>query len=808
MARAVSAQVVTGTVVLPDSVTPVSGVIVIATDAGGTTLARGLTNGKGAFTVRLPAAATIDIKLLRIGYRPSKGPTVTVAAGAVQTVRIVFSAAAVSLVAVNVRERETCRVQADSGLMVASLWEEARKAMLTSQLTSEEAPLFAEWIEYDRTLDSASRMIRFQRVRTTKTATTHAFRSVPANILQTSGYVVDDGGTTSYYAPDAEVLLSDGFVTAHCFHIVAPPANDPHVIGVAFTPTRERSGMHEIDGTLWINRTTAELRDLQFRYTNLPDAATAGKPGGSVEFRRLADGNWLVRRWSLRMPELVSKPASTNLKLYVSGNRLALNAVQVRGGEVIRATRRDTLVYQDTGASIAVQVVAQNALVPVVEARLELDGTDYTSFADETGKIVLSPILAGRYIARVHTALMDSLGMPPLTKEVETRMDARVDSLTLPSPRDLVARVCPADSVRDGEGMLHGWLKDERARAISNAVVTVNWKESFSKMKDGAGATHLGFSAKTLGGRTDGGGYWRVCGVPQEVPLSVGVVSDSGSDIRTVRLVEVPFAQVDLVLHHMVVARTDVDLSYGNGVAHPKGLLELSVVNDKGDALRDVTLEIRPTTGVPVIVLTGPTGRALAPEIAPGVVSVRARHLGYMEGFVSATVKAGRNTVPIIMSAASTPLLDTVRVVGDKIVRGRLGEFEERRLDKSATASFTRADILERNPSEASQMIETLPSVRVWSGFGGERPGDMATYAISPRSGMAFGTANCYMMVAVDGVVKKPSPGQPAFDLRQLPRPDEIHGIEVFAGPASIPLQYGGEGDGSTWCGLIAVWTR
>ena len=63
------------------------------------------------------------------------------------------------------------------------------------------------------------------------------------------------------------------------------------------------------------------------------------------------------------------------------------------------------------------------------------------------------------------------------------------------------------------------------------------------------------------------------------------------------------------------------------------------------------------------------------------------------------------------------------------------------------------------------------------------------------------------MLVAVDGIVLNRTPGQKAFDLRLLPPVDEIYGIEVFAGAASIPLEYGGEGDGK-WCGLIAIWTR
>ncbi|MDB4917057.1 MAG: hypothetical protein JWM95_4701 [Gemmatimonadetes bacterium] len=801
LARVASGQVVSGTVMLSDSTTPVVGVIVVAMDAQGATLARGLTTTKGYFSLRLPTPATIDLKVLRIGYKPLKGPSLTLGAGQVQKVQIIYAADPVSLAGINVRERETCRVQHDSGLMVAGLWEEARKAMLTSQLTSDDTPLFAEWVEYDRTLDSASKYVRQQHVRTTRNATTHAFRSVPANVLQARGYVVEDDGETAYYAPDAEVLLSDGFVNAHCFRLVAPPKDaDQNRVGIAFTPTRERSSMKEIEGTLWIDRPTAELRNLEFRYTNLPDVALPAKPGGSVEFQRTKDGNWLVSQWSLRMPQLVAQSLmkdNSSMRLYRSGTRAVLHAVQVSGGEVVRATRRDSLIYERAGAGISIKVLSQNPLVPVVEARVELEGTDYTSVADASGLITLSPVLAGRYMARVHTALMDSIGMPPVTKLVEAHMNAHVDSLTLPAAKDVLARACPADSVRNGEGMLHGWVKTESARAIGHATVTISWKSNFDVVNMG-GSNHLTYSGKTLGALTDDAGYWRLCGIPQSIPISVGVVSDSGSDIREARLEGEPFAQVDLVLHRGTSAATPA----------ARALVELAITSSKGEPLQDATLEVLPVGGTPVIVVTGPSGRALAPDVAPGMITVRARHLGFMEGFVSATVREGRNTVPIIMSTVSTPLLDTMRVIGDRVVTGRLGEFEQRRLDKSATASFTREDILKRNPVEAFQMISNLPSVRVWSGFGGARPGDPAAYAISPRSGMVFGTANCYMMVAVDGVVQQPTPGQPAFDLRQLPRPEDIHGIEVFAGPASIPLKYGGEGDGSKWCGLIAVWTR
>ena len=272
-AHAVVAQVVLGRVVTPDS-TPVSGAIVTATDVRGATIGRALTTQRGEFVLRLTAAGEIRLGVLRIGYRPTAGPTVTVAEHGTEHARIVFTSRAVVLAAAGVREKETCRVSSDTGLIVARVWEEARKAMLTTQLSVDGAPLFAEWIEYDRTFDAASRVVREQRVQTSRNATTHAFRSAPAEVLRDQGFVVVDGNETTYYAPDADALLSDAFVAGHCFRLATtPPDGDVTLIGVAFAPTRERRDLREIEGTMWVDRTTSELRTLEFRYLNLPDAA-------------------------------------------------------------------------------------------------------------------------------------------------------------------------------------------------------------------------------------------------------------------------------------------------------------------------------------------------------------------------------------------------------------------------------------------------------------------------------------------------------------------------------------------------------
>lgn len=794
-AQASSAQTVSGSVVMPDTITPVPGAIVMAVDAQGATVGRSLTNTRGTFVLRLSSPGTVDLRVLRIGYNPLKGPSLAVAAGATQQVRIIYTASLVTLAAVNVQEGETCRVQRDSGLLVATLWEEARKAMLTSRLASDEPPLFAEWIEYVRTLDSASRVVRAQRIRTSRNPTTHVFQSVPGGILRTAGYVVEDSSTTTYYAPDAQVLLSEDFVETHCFHLVAPPrTEDQRRIGIAFTPTPDRRRMKEIEGTLWVDRTTTELRTLEFRYLNLDKVTAPAKPGGNVDFMKLSDGNWLVSRWQLRMPQLYDAPAENlfdNRRLYLAHD-LVLRAVQHSGGEVVRAIRHDSVVYEGAGARIDVQVLARDSSTSVAGAILDLDGTDYTAVADASGRIHLSPLLPGRYMARLHSPSMDAMGVPGAMREIEARMDPRVDSLMLPNPANVLASACPADSGRSAQGMLHGWVKGASTTPIGHASITVNWRDDYT-LTQGA-VSQISYGAKTLGTVTNDAGYWRICGIPPTAPVSVRVVSDSGSDLREAHLNGRAFLELNLVPRHPVATT-------GPAGTQTRALVEVGIADNKGAPLAEATLEVLPLGGTPLILVTGPSGKVTAPDIAPGMVSVRARRLGYMEGFVTVSVSPGRNTIPIIMSNVSAPAMDTIRVVGDRIVKGRNSGFEERKLRRQANAVFSREDILKRNPVSLWEMLQGVQSVRV-DDFSGAR------YAYSTRSNyMDEKGSPCFLRVAVDGLVQLAGLDHVGFDLNQLPPPSEIHGIEVFAGAATLPIEFAGIGDGKG-CGLIAIWTK
>lgn len=811
LATSLAAQAVRGVVVLSDGNTRAAGVIVVAAGDSGQP-ARALTNTRGEFTIALPHAGTFQLKALRIGFRPTDGPKITVANSETVRAQIQLTDVAVSLIAVRVQGDDVCRTRPDSGALVTRAWEEARKAIMSAGLSATDAPLVAEWIEYNRTLEATGRVVRALRVRTTHSATTHAFKSLPADALVEKGYVIVEGDDISYHAPDGDVLVSDSFAGSHCFQVVLPPGRGADsLIGVAFRPARDQRDIRDIEGTFWLDRRSAELKWMDFKYTNMPSAAEKASPGGRVEFLRLGGGGWLIGNWNIRMPEfgraLASASASAGRMTVVRApNTTVLRTIQVTGGQVTKVSRGDSVVYQAVGAELDVQVISLDESVSATGTMLELLGTDYVAKAGTDGRVRISPVLEGRYEVRIHSSIMDTLGLPPITREIEIGNRASVDTVRLPPPLEMARAAC-GGVLGDRTGLIRGTVRDSTGEPIPNAAVLVSWLGSM-KIIGGGTADRVGWSEQNVAVLSDAYGRWRSCGVPRGVPFTVTVKTDAGTDARRSRLADdQAMATADLVAHK-VATTTDIVLPKEN-----RALVEFWASNSDGTVMPDVTLDLELPGGVKRTINTGPNGHALLGDVAPGQVTVRARKVGFLPGKLLATVGVGRNTVPITMSPTGLPTLATVRIVGDqRKTYDRFDEFETRHLNSAATRSITRAEIEKRNPVDAWQMLTNVPSVKI-----AQLGGVIIARSMRVENAGLLSDAPCYMKVMVDGVLmaETESVGKDTdktikttfANLANLPPPDQIRGIEVFAGPASIPVQYGGTGNGK-WCGLIAVWTR
>jgi hypothetical protein len=74
-------------------------------------------------------------------------------------------------------------------------------------------------------------------------------------------------GSSVYFAPDLETLLSPVFLEDHCFRLTT--GKDANLVGIAFEPTPNRKRLPEIRGTMWLDRATSGLQRLEFRYVNV-----------------------------------------------------------------------------------------------------------------------------------------------------------------------------------------------------------------------------------------------------------------------------------------------------------------------------------------------------------------------------------------------------------------------------------------------------------------------------------------------------------------------------------------------------------
>lgn len=337
-----SAQTLTGAVLLPDGATPARAVVVVATDARGAAIAQALTDDRGAFRVALPGPGTYGVRALRIGFRPTVVAARAVGAGETVAVRVVLDGANVALPAVAVRGRSSCGLRRDADPTVLALWEQARTA-LTASLLSGQAGLDARWVQFERQLDRSGTRVLDERWSERSGVTLRPFVSEPIERLVRDGYVIETLEGAIYRAPDERALLSDLFVETHCFHTQPPPADRPTWVGIGFRPTRERAGRPDIEGTVWLDRATAELQRLDFTYVGRSGDAATAPAGGTVAFARLDGGLWVIPSWEIRMPLVRRQRYTDPLRGLVI--RPEAYGIAVSGGEIVSLRRGGATLF-------------------------------------------------------------------------------------------------------------------------------------------------------------------------------------------------------------------------------------------------------------------------------------------------------------------------------------------------------------------------------------------------------------------------------------------------------------------------------
>jgi hypothetical protein len=422
-AAPLSAQAVRGTLVDQESGNPVPGALMVLLDHTGAERASTLTDAGGAFLLRASAPGTVRIRAERIGYASTISEPLEIRAGETRDYRMAAPVEVVALSGVSVTGARRCVLRPEEGLEVTRVWNEARKALNATALADDQRLLRYDVVLYERELDPRRLSIKAETRRTRSEFATHPFASrlTPEELSQ-GGYVQPIAGDTFYLAPDAPVLLSDVFLNDHCFRIQPGREEQKGLVGLAFEPVGDRK-VPGIKGVLWVDENTAELRSLNYEYTDLRLLTRPDQIGGLIEFQRLPSGLWIVSRWRIRMPMVqIRKQEPVRLSGGIpSSYQESLVGIKETGGVVVEARdRRDSFFHADQAVLTGV-VWDSTRAKPLQGATIYLSGTQHSTATNERGRYVLEGLPEGEYVVSYMHPRLDSLSVIPETRPVELR---------------------------------------------------------------------------------------------------------------------------------------------------------------------------------------------------------------------------------------------------------------------------------------------------------------------------------------------------------------------------------------------------
>lgn len=525
LSQSAHAQLVRGRLVDAGGGNGIGGAMVSLIDQSGREIEQVLTRSpNGLFQLRAPYPGQYSVRADRIGYASTLSESFGLAAMDTMTIELVAGIEPVSLRGIEAEADRRCRVRPQEGLAVARAWGEARKALEAASWTRERGLYRYEMLRIQRRLDERGRRVEREDRSYTEVSAPAPFTSRPADSLLASGFVRVSPSGSEFWAPDAEVLLSDFFLDTHCFRIREREGGPGEPVGLEFEPAPGRE-VPEIAGMMWLHPATAQLQRLDFGYVNLnvhPRLMRAS-PGGRVDFRTLPNGTWIVPSWHLRM----FRPGET-VDSFTGRPSASLQAVIMEHGKVLRVHDEDGIIYEgDRGRRIQ-GTVFDTLQVGLPGARVFVNGEGTEVVTDAVGRFELDHLGPYTYSVYYTHPYLERLWYQPAPVEVEVGPESsdpvRVDFRT-PPIGDVLDEICRG--VRrpktTGDGLLTVFVSDAQGDPVDGATVLA------IAASRGAQANRAG--VPRIQGQTNASGLFRMCWLPMRTRLEVvALTSDEELD--------------------------------------------------------------------------------------------------------------------------------------------------------------------------------------------------------------------------------------------------------------------------------------
>ena len=631
-----SSQTISGQVI--DSVTgaPAGAGFVVLLGADGEEIARTLTdrNGRFAFSLAPDLRGPLRLRSERIGFGVSFTEPFEVPRQGGREFTLWIGSLPVPLSAIEVRGTTECRLRPGEEEQTAVVWEEARKALTAASWTASQEPFRIVADVYERDLDGfRTRVMREEHEPFVGFFAT-AFVSRDPTELVREGYVVAGDTSVTFFAPDAEVFQDEGFLETHCFRLTRQEDEAEDLIGLAFEPIPSRD-LPDVEGVLWLDRQSSELRSIEYDYTNLEyNLHTTQRVGGTVEFMPLPSGAWIVHRWHIAAPTRIRDERETalaELRHFVEEWRDA-------GGEVLAITSEDGIrVYQAELAEVIGVVVdsTDGGQEPLAGATVQIVGTWFKGTTNQEGIFRLGAPLEGEYSVTFVHPRADSLRYTPEPRRVTlARRQADTLWLAVPPVEDLVMDLCSGFPNLSTARVLVGTVTDAvTGEPLRGIRVVASWQRA---------SRNVAFRDRRARVTTDASGSYTLCDL--EVGLPTLVYAEGDNSVS--ELIRVSFEAdgitvgpdhydtSDRIWRRDLAVRPTADLP----------TVVTGIVRDaaSGNGVRDASVSV---VGTPRVTSTDRLGMFRIEGLAPGTHQLVVRRAGYGLRTGNVDVSAGRPTI-------------------------------------------------------------------------------------------------------------------------------------------------------------------
>jgi hypothetical protein len=399
---------------------------------------------------------------------------------------------------------------------------------------------------------------------------------------------------------------------------------------------------------------------------------------------------------------------------------------------------------------------------PLAGALVSIEALGRTAISDSSGAFVLDSIPAGRHALVLQHEMLDSLGLPEPRFVIETQVLQGAVRIGTPSFATLWRATCGGTPPSDS-GFVFGAIRRARDRAgIAGAEIRASWVDIAFDRRTGA-------SQARMGGRVESGrdGRYAICGVPNGVQLQM-------------RAGSAPTATDAIELFHEAPGVTRRDFLLADADTALRGAVRGTVRGTAGGPVPNALVDAPGAAGV----RTDGEGRFLIRAVSLGTRTLVVRSIG-AEPMLAIADVAWRDTAEVEIILKNIPTLDSVEVIGSRVMRRFVEDLENRKA--LGIAKFVDSARVRRIDNVRSAILS----------------GSNARIA---RNGMVtFGPSNCVPAFWIDKHFVRPDDASMELNLLS---PDQIGAIEIYDKKTMIPSEYWPPaGRRPPECALV-IWTK